>query len=251
MAESQAKLALLAQKDKERMDLEEAKNKYEAYIYHIRNKLIDDEERIAKISTEEQRETLRKSGEDAEEWMFDEGFNAGIETYEEKYVELSTPAEKIFFRASELEARPKAIEALKTKLDKVEDLMKKWETSMSHITEEERQEILDRVADVRKWIEEKVEEQEKADQTADPVFTSDEVPGQTKKIESVVSRLMKKPKPKPVVEKKNETEKNETAGEEEAATDLDGEETKEEEAESSDDGEKEEGEEEKKDGDEL
>lgn len=43
MAESKAKLEMLAQKDKERMLLEEAKNTYEAYIYFIRNKLSDDE----------------------------------------------------------------------------------------------------------------------------------------------------------------------------------------------------------------
>ncbi len=250
MAESKAKLDELAQKDKERMMLEEAKNKYEGYIYFIRNKLIDDEEDINKISSEEQREALRKSAEDAEDWMFDEGFSADLKTYEAKYEELSAPAEKVFFRAAELSARPKAIKALTSKLDKVGDLMKKWETTMTHITEEERQEVLDKVEEARKWVEEKVAEQEKADQTADPVFTSEEVPGQTKKIESIVGRLMKKPKPKP--EKKNETdaEKNETTSEGTESTeseDLDAKDTESTEAEDK----KEEEAEEKKDGDEL
>ena len=177
-------------------------------VYSIRNKLIDHEDEIAKISSEDQREALRQSAEDAEEWMFDEGYTADLKTYDEKYVELSTPAEKMFFRLAELAARPKTIEALKTKLDKVGQLIKKWEETMTHITEEERTEVLEKVAEVRKWIEEKVEEQEKSDPTADPVFTSGEVPGQTKQIEGIVARLMKKPKPKPV-EKKNETESDE------------------------------------------
>ena len=213
MAESKAKLEMLASADKERMMLEEAKNNYEAYIYNIRNKLIDNEDDIAKVTSEEQREALRKSAEDAEEWLFDEGYSADLKTFQDKHVELTTPAEKVFFRVAELTARPKAIAELSTKLDKIEDLMKKWETTMEHITEEERGEVLEKVGEVRKWIEEKVGEQEKADATADPVFTSEEVPGQTKRIESIVARLMKKPKPKPV-EKKNETdsssEKNET-----------------------------------------
>jgi hypoxia up-regulated 1 len=213
MAESKAKLDMLASADKERMMLEEAKNNYEAYIYNIRNKLIDNEDDIAKVTSEEQREALRKSAEDAEEWLFDEGYSADLKTFQDKHVELTTPAEKVFFRVAELTARPKAIAELSTKLDKIEDLMKKWETTMEHITEEERGEVLEKVGEVRKWIEEKVGEQEKADATADPVFTSEEVPGQTKRIESIVARLMKKPKPKPV-EKKNETdsssEKNET-----------------------------------------
>merc|ERR1711957_117661 len=91
--------------------------------------------------------------------------------------------------------------------------------TMTHITEEDRTEVLDRVGEVRKWIEEKVGEQEQADVAGDPVFTSEEVPGQTKRIESIVAKLMKKKKPKPV-EKKNETEaadKNET----DATTDED------------------------------
>jgi len=254
MEESKAKLDALAQKDKERIMLEEAKNNYEGYIYYIRNKLIDDEEDVNKVSSEEQREALRKSGEEAEDWMFDEGFTADLKTYEAKYEELSAPAEKVFFRVAELSARPKAIKALTSKLDKVEALMKKWETTMTHITEEERKEVLDKVEEARKWVEEKVAEQEKADQTADPVFTSAEVPGQTKKIESIVGRLTKKPKPKP--EKKTETDadKNETTSEGESteSEDLDAKD-----AESTDEAEemKEEGKdeeaEEKKDGDEL
>lgn len=191
MAESKAKLDMLAQKDKERMMLEEAKNTYEAYIYHIRNKLSDDEETINKVTSEEQREALRKSAEDAEEWMFDEGFNADLETYQNKYKELSTPAEAAFFRAAELTARPKAIDALTKKLDKVVELMKKWETTMEHITEEERKEVLDKVDEAKAWIEEKVKAQEEADPTTEPVFKSEDVPGQTKKIESIVSKLMK------------------------------------------------------------
>jgi len=208
MAESKAKLDTLAQADKERMMLEESKNKYESYIYYIRNKLIDDEEEISKVTSEEQREVLRQSAEDAEEWMFDEGYTADLATCEAKYVELSTPAEKAFFRVTEMKARPKAIEALKTKLGKVKDLMTKWETTMEHITEEERKEVLEKVAEAEAWVEEKVKAQEEADVTEDPVFTSEEVPGQTKRIESIVARLMKKPKPKPP--KKNETEEEKT-----------------------------------------
>jgi len=118
----------------------------------------------------------------------------------------------MFFRLAELTARPKATTALTAKLSKIEDLMTKWETTMEHITDEERGEVMEKVGEVRKWIEEKVAEQEANDVTADPVFTSDEVPGQTKNIEKLVAKLMKKPKPKPVPVEKNETdaEKSET-----------------------------------------
>jgi hypothetical protein len=91
---------------------------------------------------------------------------------------------------------------------------------MTHITEEERTEVLDKVKVAKKWIEEKVGEQEKADVTAEPVFTSKEVPGQLKSLIKIVERLKKKPRPKPIV-KKNETdstEKNETNSSENTTT---------------------------------
>merc|ERR1712194_756782 len=132
---------------------------------------------------------------------------ADLATYEAKYAELSAPAVKVFFRATELTARPKAAEALSAKLIKIEELMTKWETTMTHVTEEERGEVLGKVKDVRTWLDEMTILQEATDAAEDPAFTSEELPGQTKRIESIVARLLKKKKPKPP--KKNETETEE------------------------------------------
>ena len=67
MAESKEKLLELARKDKERIQLEEARNKVEGYIYRVKNKLEDDAEAIGSVSTEEQRAEILKLAEDAEE----------------------------------------------------------------------------------------------------------------------------------------------------------------------------------------
>jgi hypoxia up-regulated 1 len=214
MAESREKLHYLARVDKERMMLEEIRNNYESYIYLIKNKLVDFEDEIAAVTTQEQRDALLSSASEAEDWMYDEGYDADLETYTKKYEELSAPAEKVFFRMKEVSARVDAIKELNEKLEKVESLMKKWETTMPHISEEERAEVISKVADVRKWIEEKTAAQAAADPTADPVFTSAEVPLQTTEIQKVVSKLSRKPKPAPkkeeetanTDEKKNETD---------------------------------------------
>merc|ERR1712071_557286 len=112
-------------------------------------------------------------------------------------------AEAIFFRQKEMTARPEAIAKLNKMLSKIEDLMNKWETEKPQVTEEERTNVLGEVEVVRKWISDMLEKQENTDPTDTPAFTSEEVPLQTKKIESLVSRLSRKPKPKPV-EKKEE-----------------------------------------------
>merc|ERR1712086_841596 len=109
--EYKSNIATLAELDKQRVLLEEAKNKLESYFYYVKNKLLDDEETVAKISTEEQREELTKLSRDPEDWLFDEGDSADLETIEAKYVELATPAEKVWFRLKQMVERPAAVKA--------------------------------------------------------------------------------------------------------------------------------------------
>lgn len=200
------------------MMLEEARNKLESYIYRIKNKLVDDEESIAKVSTEEQRETISQAASSAEDWMYDEGYDADLATMTAKYDELAGPAEKIFFRVSEMTARPEAVRELQKKLLKVKGLMTKWETTKPQVTAEERADVLARVSEAEDWLTEKVAAQDANDVTADPVFTSEEVPLQVKVLEKLVGKLNKKPKPQP---KKEEKKSNETeAGEEKSPDDT-------------------------------
>ena len=220
MADSVAKLAELTRKDDERIALDEAKNKVESYIYHIKNKLIDDEENIAKITTEAQREEVRKLSEDAEEWMYDDGYTADLATFEAKYAEISEPMEKIKFRLAEAEARPEAIKALNKKLGKVEDLIAKWVEEKPQVTEEEREDVLSKIEEVRKWISDNEEKQASTDPSEDPAFLSADVPLQTISIEKLVTKLSKKPKPKPPKEEKKEEAEGDAEGEEEENDDA-------------------------------
>jgi len=249
MAESKAKLDYLTQKDKERVLLEEAKNRVESYIYLIKNKLIDDEENIAKVSTEEQREELGKLSADGEDWLYDDGYNADLKTMEAKYLELSEPAEKVWFRVKEMTERPAAVKDMNKKLDKVEELMMKWKDSMPQVTDEEKADVTEKISVVRTWLSEKEAEQEKIASHEDPAFTSAEVPLQTKSLERLISKLMKKPKPKPPKkEEKNETvtEGNETDAKADEGEAKEGEASTEEEVKEEEEEEKEEEEEERK-----
>merc|ERR1712125_185825 len=219
MTESKAKMDELARKDKERQMLEETRNKVESYIYKIKNTLVDDEEKIGKVTTEAQREEVSKLSSDAEEWLYEDGYDADLATMMDKYAEISEPMEKILNRLSEMTARPAAIDALKEELEKIVKLMTKWETTHPHITEEERTDVLDKVETVRTWISEKEEDQSKLAGSDEPAFSSEDCPSQTKSVEATVSRLSRKPVPKPE-KKENETksESNETNAEDEKET---------------------------------
>jgi hypoxia up-regulated 1 len=198
-------LAELARKDRDRVLLEEAKNKLESYIYHVNNKLMDDEENIAKISTEEQREELSRLSREAEDWLFDEGDTATVETLGAKLADLTGPAEKVWFRLREATQRPAAVKALREKLTSIEENFTKWVSNMTHITEEERGDVFEKIETARKWLSDREGEQAERAPHEAPAFTSDEVPLQTNPIAKLVDRLARKPPPK--------VKKNETAGE--------------------------------------
>ena len=95
--ESLEKLDEFTHIDNERISLEESRNKFETYTYHIKNKLIDDEEVISVVSIEEQRTALLALANGAEEWMYKDGYDTDRATFEVKFAELSDPAEKIFW----------------------------------------------------------------------------------------------------------------------------------------------------------
>jgi len=210
--ESKAKLIALEEKDEARIKLEETRNKLESYIYKVKNKLTDDADLLEKISTEEQRSNIQELAMKAEDWLYEDGYDAELTVLDEKYEELFVPSEEIFFRSVELEARPAAIKALEEKLVKVEALMKKWETTMPQVSEEERSDVFDKITKVRTWIQEQEEAQSQKKLWETPALKSTDAPLQTKGIESLVAKLSKKPKPKPPKKEKNETkEANETS----------------------------------------
>ncbi|VEU38299.1 unnamed protein product [Pseudo-nitzschia multistriata] len=212
-------IATLAELDKQRVLLEEAKNKLESYFYYVKNKLVDDEDNIGKISTEEQREELLKLSMDAEEWLFDEGDSADLATIQSKYDELAGPAEKVWFRLKEMTERPAAVKALNEKLVEIEEKFTKWVTNLTHITEDEKSDVFGKIEGARKWLSDMVDAQSEKAGHEDPVFSSEEVPLQTKSIQKLIAKLTKKPKPKPPKVEKKGTEMNSTEKETSDETD--------------------------------
>jgi len=208
--EYKANIAALAELDKQRVLLEEAKNKLESYFYHVKNKLLDDEENIAKISTEEQREELLKLSMEAEEWLFDEGDSADLDTIQAKFDELATPAEMVWFRLKEMTERPAAVKAVNEKLVEIEEKFSRWVTNLTHITEDEKSDVFSKIEGAKKWVSDKIDAQSEKAGYEDPIFTSEEVPLQMIPIQKLISKLSKKPKPKPPKVEKKETEKNST-----------------------------------------
>lgn len=213
LAESKAKLFAMAQRDKDRMMLQEAKNKVESYVYKIKNYLLDHEDLVASVTTQEQRDEVSQLAANANEWLEEDGYDADLKTLDEKYDELSVPFEKILLRITEQTARPAAIEALNKKLVEIETLLKVWNETKPHITEDERNLIQTEVDEIRKWLDEKIKEQDSLDPHAEPVFLSTDIPNRTMLVEALVVSTSKKPEPKPPKTKKNKKNATSTSNE--------------------------------------
>ena len=175
----------------------EAKNTLEAYLYEIKNRVEDEAETVDQVTTEEQREEILNTVRNYADWLDDDGYDVETEIYITKRKEVKALADPIFFRASELVDRPKAVKSMSGKIEKIKQLVEKWITDMPHITETERKEVIDRADEGMKWLDEKVAAQKDLDMSVEPAFTSSEVYSELDSVGKVVTRLARKPKPKP------------------------------------------------------
>ena len=99
---------------------------------------------------------------------------------------------------------------MKEKLVEIEEKFSQWVADLTHITDEEKDEVYSKIESARKWLSDNVDAQAEKKGHEDPVFTSEEVPEQTKPVQKLIAKLTRKPKPKPPKVEKNETEKNST-----------------------------------------
>merc|ERR1711988_1363224 len=154
LAESRDKLAALDYEDRQRKAKEAALNELEGYVYKVKNRLMDDEAELSKVSTEEQRTSLSELASATSEWIDDEaGQDTDLTIYKEKLTDIRTPAEAMFKRYSELTDRSAAILKAREQLIGVKTTVGKWTETMPQVTEEEKSKLLDLVEKANKWLD--------------------------------------------------------------------------------------------------
>jgi len=194
---SKDKLAYLQELADLRQAKLEAKNTLEAYLYEVKNRVEDEAQTVDQVTTEEQREELLELARQYIDWLDDEGYDVETEIYIEKKRDVKKLATPIFFRATELEARPKAVNMVTDKVSKIRTLVAKWEKDMPQVTESEREDVLALADKVMAWADDKKAAQDALELSVEPAFTSSEATAQLDAISKLVTRLARKPKPKP------------------------------------------------------
>lgn len=208
--EASVRLENINRRDEEKRRTAEAKNNLESYIYMAKEK-IDFADGVDKVTTEEQRDSFRQELTAAEDWLYTDGEEATAAEFRERLEALKNIGEPIFFRLTELQSRPAAVELALKYLDTINDTLEEWEKKKPWISDISKNELLDAVDAFKKWLTEKQLEQQKTPAHGKAAFTSDEIYAKIVKLQDKVSTLNKIPKPKPQVGKKSSNKTSDTS----------------------------------------
>ena len=221
IADSQSRIAKLDFEDRQRRAKEAALNELEGYIYKVKNRLMDEEKELSKISTEEQRTEVMDLAQAANDWLDDEGMNSDVATYKAKQTTIKIPAEAIFKRISELTDRPAVVIKAREQLTGVKIAVAKWSETMPQVTDEEKSKLIELVDKAVTWLDEKEELQKAKTSFEAAAFDSADVMPQLKMVGITFEKLLKKPKPPPEKPKNETVTVNATVtGDENSTTDA-------------------------------
>lgn len=147
-------------------------------------------------TTEDQEELLSKLSS-SEEWLLDgDGEFASYLEYNAKFEELDKIFQNLKSRKEEHKKRPKAISEAHRRLEELEDEVKDLAEKKPWINETYRQEVLDRITDLKKWLDESVAKQEALKLNEEPAFRTSEIDFKITSLNRVFTRISSIPKPK-------------------------------------------------------
>ncbi|OAY75538.1 Heat shock 70 kDa protein 17 [Ananas comosus] len=199
-SEAKSRLEALDKKDAEKRRTAELKNNLEEYIYSTREKIEDNTE-IEKVSTEQERQSFVDKLSEVQEWLYMDGEDAQATEFEDRLESLKAIGDPIFFRLSELTARPTACEHARTYLSELQKIVSNWEANKPWLPRARIDEVLSEAEKLKSWLEEKEALQKNTPAFTTPVFTSEEVYTKVFKLQDKVASVNRIPKPKPKIEK--------------------------------------------------
>lgn len=207
LSEAKVRLEALDKKDAERRRTAELKNNLEEYIYSTREKLESSSD-IQKISTEQERHSFADKLEEVQEWLYTDGEDAPANEFQERLNMLKAIGDPIFFRLTELIARPAASELVRRYLGELEKIKSGWEKDKPWLPKTRIDEVSTEANKLKNWLEEKEAQQKKTSGFSAPIFTSEEVYDKVLDLKDKVVSVNRIPKPKPKIEKppKDDTE---------------------------------------------
>jgi heat shock protein 4 len=184
------------------------RNKLESYVYDMRDKIMS-ESHLAPYATDEEKSSFNDLLEKAENWLYEDGFDANKSAFSDKLSSLQKVGNPIERRQSEAEARPNAMAALQRSVEKYQSWTNtsQGNEEYAHISEEEFNKCKEICDSTASWMYETMDKQGSLPLSQDPIVTVAEINSKTQELTKIISPIMHKPKPKPKPEEKQEEEK--------------------------------------------
>ncbi|XP_034832599.1 hypoxia up-regulated protein 1 [Maniola hyperantus] len=214
--ESKKKITDLNNIDKKRIERETALNNLEAFVVDIQLKI--DMEEYAECGTPELIEEIKKLCSETSEWLYDDGYDAPTEKFEEKLSSLKEKTNSILYKHWEHRERPDAVAAIKKLLNSSQEFLKmaknftKEANSDKDVFTEIEITVLEvKIEETKNWLEESIKEQNALKKNEDIKLTVDSIREKMAALDREVKYLLNKMKiwkpKKPVkTESDNKTE---------------------------------------------
>lgn len=212
---SKSKITELNAIDRKRVQRETALNNLEAFVVDAQMKMDMDE--FAECGTAEEIEEIRKICSETSEWLYDDGYEAPTEMYEEKLTLLKEKTNPIFYKHWEHRERPDAVAAIRNMLNSSKEFLrmaknftKESNEEKDVFTEVEIGVLEKKIEDTEIWLNKSIVEQEELKKNMDIKLTVDSIREKMANLDREVKYLLNKMKiwrPKKVPKKEdNKTE---------------------------------------------
>ncbi|KAF9227096.1 heat shock protein 70 [Gyrodon lividus] len=182
--------------DKLVQDTEDRKNALEEYVYDTRGKLDD---RYASYVQPAEKSKLLAMLQEAEDWLYsEEGEDATKSAYVAKLDALKAVGDPVVARYREAEDRPRAIAELRTSLNDYMSQATSADERFAHIDDKDKHAVVEKCANVQKWLEDQIARQAERPKNEDAVLRSADLQKKREEVIYFAIPILTKPKPKPV-----------------------------------------------------
>ncbi len=170
------------------------RNELETYVYDTRSALHDSLEPYA---TEDIKSSFSAQLDSTENWLYEDGFDADVDTYAAKLADLRAVGTPIVKRKIEAEGREQSIAALLSEIESFRSFIQTTTEANEHLTDADRDVIRSACNKSEDWLREQQAAQGSKALHEDPVLTLSDISGRISSLRGECLPIKNKPKPAP------------------------------------------------------
>ncbi|CAK1543227.1 unnamed protein product [Leptosia nina] len=211
---SKDKISKLQDIDRKRIERETALNNLEAFVVDAQMKV--DMEEYAECGTPEEIEDIKKLCSEVTEWLYDDGYEAETETFEQKLNTVKEKTNSVFYKHWEHRERPDAVAAIKSVLNNSQEFLKMAKNYTKEVsadrdvfTDVEISILEKKIEETQTWLDKSVREQNSLKKNEDIKLTVESIREKISNLDREVKYLLNKLKiwrPKKPKKEENKTE---------------------------------------------